>query len=591
MPAMPAADHTAAIDLESMGVLQEDREATPAPAPSDPPPWAAPAPSDPPPWAAPPVPPAPPAAAAAENSTQAIDLDSIGLLNATDKLASQTPPAPPPIPAAPLPAPTPAAQEPEGHTQAIDLATFTAPDSGSRAGISGEAPALPPRVPEAVITPAAPPPSFGAPPGVGASTSLIDISLMGEPLSGMLLVEAGDTNQRELKLGHDRTTIGRDDDCQIVMPGKDLSRMHMVFERKPQGFSVRDLQSSNGTFVNGRRIVYAELRDNDVIEVGRFRFKFKQRGGDPNQLWRGAPRLDIHPNDHPNARAAMLAAMNNAAVPNHALQSQSTLSVIPAFTPGAKGMSASNPAITNPRLMATEASIPTFAAVQRKGPPMWAIVTIATVLMLAVAAAVITFIFLDDDDSDAQAATSQQREENKREAQALADKALSAFNAGQWTTALKHVTTAIDLDPTNKPALVALEARIRDEQAASEALREALGVLARAKEASGAEGPTLAARAVSDLLLIKPESAFLRGNIQRDTLPLMMSDAATLYTKAALAALEAQDPDQARALLDALDALTAKATQHDPTFSHTAPDLAAITSARDALNPTPAPTP
>jgi pSer/pThr/pTyr-binding forkhead associated (FHA) protein len=56
------------------------------------------------------------------------------------------------------------------------------------------------------------------------------------------------------------------------------SRLHARFERHDAGFRMLDLDSGNGTFINGRRIQYAELYDGDLIAIGRTRIRFESVG-------------------------------------------------------------------------------------------------------------------------------------------------------------------------------------------------------------------------------------------------------------------------------------------------------------------------
>jgi hypothetical protein len=63
--------------------------------------------------------------------------------------------------------------------------------------------------------------------------------------------------------------IGRDQRCDIVLPDRRVSRRHIHVGRSEGEFEVKDLHSSNGTLVNGVRIVSAHvLQDGDVIEIG-----------------------------------------------------------------------------------------------------------------------------------------------------------------------------------------------------------------------------------------------------------------------------------------------------------------------------------
>ncbi len=64
-------------------------------------------------------------------------------------------------------------------------------------------------------------------------------------------------------------TIGRDAGCELVLADVEVSRRHARLETQGGIVFVRDLESSNGTFLNGRRLESAvELREGDEIDVG-----------------------------------------------------------------------------------------------------------------------------------------------------------------------------------------------------------------------------------------------------------------------------------------------------------------------------------
>lgn len=69
-------------------------------------------------------------------------------------------------------------------------------------------------------------------------------------------------------------SVGCDGDNDVCLADEKLSRRHAVIEFTPAGWQVRDLGSTNGVWVNGRRIAGAQLlRPGDVIELGSSRLR------------------------------------------------------------------------------------------------------------------------------------------------------------------------------------------------------------------------------------------------------------------------------------------------------------------------------
>ncbi len=62
--------------------------------------------------------------------------------------------------------------------------------------------------------------------------------------------------------------VGRSPEVEIVINDQNVSRRHAEFWRTPEGVAVRDLQSTNGTFVNGHRITAVSLSPHDDVVVG-----------------------------------------------------------------------------------------------------------------------------------------------------------------------------------------------------------------------------------------------------------------------------------------------------------------------------------
>jgi hypothetical protein len=72
-----------------------------------------------------------------------------------------------------------------------------------------------------------------------------------------------------------RSRIGRSDEGEIVLLDPSVSRAHAIVEVLTEGAIVRDLGSTNGTFVNGRRVQSRRLRDGDELRFGNTRLRFE----------------------------------------------------------------------------------------------------------------------------------------------------------------------------------------------------------------------------------------------------------------------------------------------------------------------------
>jgi pSer/pThr/pTyr-binding forkhead associated (FHA) protein len=74
-----------------------------------------------------------------------------------------------------------------------------------------------------------------------------------------------------------KTLIGRSPECQIFLDDVTVSRRHAELERAGETFTIRDLGSLNGTYVNRRRIESTVLADDDEVQIGKYRLTFLQR--------------------------------------------------------------------------------------------------------------------------------------------------------------------------------------------------------------------------------------------------------------------------------------------------------------------------
>jgi hypothetical protein len=72
-----------------------------------------------------------------------------------------------------------------------------------------------------------------------------------------------------------RCVVGTSPQCDIQLRDQGISGRHAEFSFQGGVFRVNDLGSTNGTFVNDRRVTSTELVDNDNVRLGRTNFKFK----------------------------------------------------------------------------------------------------------------------------------------------------------------------------------------------------------------------------------------------------------------------------------------------------------------------------
>jgi len=73
--------------------------------------------------------------------------------------------------------------------------------------------------------------------------------------------------------------LGRDDTCDISLDSRYVSRFQNLFMETPEGWLLIDLSSTNGCFVNGRRVREHRLRDGDLIAVGQHQMRFAGPNG------------------------------------------------------------------------------------------------------------------------------------------------------------------------------------------------------------------------------------------------------------------------------------------------------------------------
>ena len=89
------------------------------------------------------------------------------------------------------------------------------------------------------------------------------------------LVSIGSSPRREYSLDQSTIAIGSHPSNDVVIDDTTVSRRHATITRKPDGFELADLGSTNGTFVNGRQVRKPiAVKSGDEIKFGSARFAF-----------------------------------------------------------------------------------------------------------------------------------------------------------------------------------------------------------------------------------------------------------------------------------------------------------------------------
>jgi FHA domain/zinc-ribbon domain len=76
---------------------------------------------------------------------------------------------------------------------------------------------------------------------------------------------------------NDSSLIGRSPECDIFLDDVTVSRKHAELTHASHRWTIRDLGSLNGTFVNRKRIETADLEDDDEVQIGKYRLTFLLR--------------------------------------------------------------------------------------------------------------------------------------------------------------------------------------------------------------------------------------------------------------------------------------------------------------------------
>lgn len=112
---------------------------------------------------------------------------------------------------------------------------------------------------------------------------------------------------KEVQLTKERTTLGRRPYNDVVIDNLAVSGEHAALQMTGSEVALEDLNSTNGTYVNGKAIKKQVLQNGDTIEVGKYKIKFVSEAEAP-----GFDRtMVVKPGEMPGAGAAAAAEAAN----------------------------------------------------------------------------------------------------------------------------------------------------------------------------------------------------------------------------------------------------------------------------------------
>jgi len=98
-----------------------------------------------------------------------------------------------------------------------------------------------------------------------------------------LILFKKDGSQKAFSVASGATIIGRRHDCDLCIPLMVVSKRHCQLNQNKEAVKIRDLDSRNGTFLNGKRIDEATVKAGDYIRIGPLTFLL-QIDGEPEKI-------------------------------------------------------------------------------------------------------------------------------------------------------------------------------------------------------------------------------------------------------------------------------------------------------------------
>ena len=111
-----------------------------------------------------------------------------------------------------------------------------------------------------------------------------------------LTIEDDEGKQTQIPLAHEEYGVGRAENNSLRLTDRNVSRNHALLKQNGAGWILKDLQSYNGTYVNGARVVGEQpVSSGDVIQLGDYRLEVLDEGLAPAVVPGAAPPAAVPP--------------------------------------------------------------------------------------------------------------------------------------------------------------------------------------------------------------------------------------------------------------------------------------------------------
>lgn len=129
-----------------------------------------------------------------------------------------------------------------------------------------------------------------------------------------MIVSIDEVVIKEVQLTKDKTTLGRRPYNDVVIDNLAVSGEHAVLQMTGSEVFLEDLNSTNGTYVNGKAVKRHQLHNGDAIEIGKYKIKFV--GDNVAENFDKTMVVKARPPEH--AAGAVPAAMPSGPAAHHA---------------------------------------------------------------------------------------------------------------------------------------------------------------------------------------------------------------------------------------------------------------------------------